>query len=78
MHLKPMQKRIIAQLRHGPASVLELSAASGLSDRAVHIEVSHLRRAGILAPSGQRTRNPSGRFAIRWALVHDPGPEAAP
>ncbi len=78
MHLKPTQKRIIAQLRHGPASVLELSAALGITRRDVQPCVAFLRPLGLIAPSGQRTRNPSGRAAIRWALVHDPGPQLAP
>ncbi len=77
-HFGPMDQRIIAQLRRGPASVFELCAALGLTNRALNPQVSNLRRAGILAPSGRRARNPSGRPAIRWALVRDPGPQVAP
>lgn len=51
------------------ATVLEVVCASGISREALQPRFSELRRMGLVEPTGERRRNPSGKSAAVLRLT---------
>ena len=60
-HLQGLALRALARL--GTATPLEIVAATGKTREAIQPRLSELLRAGLIEPTGQRRKNPSGRTA---------------
>ena len=60
-HLRQLALRTLAQI--GPATVLEAVVAAGVTRESLQPRYSELRRMGLVEPSGERKRNPSGKSA---------------
>lgn len=78
--LGPLQTRARAAIRDaGPAGLTadELAARLGLPRATIQPRTTELKRRGLIADSGQRRRNASGRRAIVW-IAEEPGRGARP
>jgi len=59
--LRRLALRTLAEI--GPATVLEVVAATGMTRESLQPRISELRRMGLVEPTGARKRNPSGKSA---------------
>lgn len=67
--LGPLQRlslTAITAVGHGGLTAMETSTATGRGTSSIQPRISELRRKGLVVPSGQRRRNPSGKTAIAW------------
>jgi hypothetical protein len=65
--LRLIALRVLAML--GAATVLEAVAAAKLPREALQPRFSELRAAGLVEPTGDRRRNPSGKWAAVLRLT---------
>lgn len=64
-----LRARVLEVLRRGPATADETAESMGESALAVRPRFSELRVLGLVADSGGRRVNRSGRRAIVWRIV---------
>ena len=55
--------------RRGAATPLEVVEATGIAREALQPRFSELRAAGLVEPTGERRRNPSGKWAAVLRLT---------
>lgn len=66
-HLQTVAMNCLAQL--GSATVLECVALTHYSRESLQPRFSELRTIGFVEPTGERRRNPSGKYAAVLALT---------
>jgi len=66
--------RLVSQLRRGPATVVELAAATGLTRNGVRVHLATLERDGWIGSVGVRKLDGPGKPATLYALTRKAGP----